>query len=101
LPIAICVENDEEAVGVGERGVAAALGADDELGRAVVVDHADVERVFGVEHAHLGVLRGRLPLIGRRLPESADDLRSGPGLVVEDVAIDDWRYLSRRCLGGH
>ena len=95
LPIAERVEDDEKAVGVGQRRVAAAFGADDELGRAVVIDDADIERCLGVEHAHFGVFRRRLPFIRRRLPEPGDHFGRSPRLVVEHVAVDDGHRLRR------
>ena len=88
-PVAIGIEDDLKAVGVVERGVAPCIRDDDPVGRFVVADHADIQRVGREHDADFGLLRGGLPFVGLFLPEGRHRRRLLPRRIAEDLAIED------------
>ena len=112
LLVAVGVEDDLEAVGLDQRRVAAGVGDDDGGGIANEADHPEVDRLVGVDDAHLGELRRRLALVGGVLAEPGLRGRGGPDRLAQHVAVDDGCALDaagardrgtrgRRCLRAH
>ena len=89
LLVAVGVEDDLEAVGLDQRRVAPRVRDDDRGGIADEADHPEVDRLVGVDDAHLGPLRRRLALVGGVLAEPGLRGRGGPDRLAQHVAVDD------------
>ena len=89
LPVEKGIQNELEAVAVGERRVAAAVGDDDRCRIAVVADDTEVDGVRGVDDPHLGPFGSRPALFRLRLHEPGGRRGVGPGGIVEHGPIED------------
>ena len=88
LLIPVGVEDDLEAVGLDQRRVAPRVRDDDRRGVADEADHPEVDRVAGVDDAHLGALRRRLALVRGVLAEPGLGARGRPHRLAEHVSVD-------------
>ena len=94
--VSVGVEDDLKAVGLIQRRIAPAVGHDDLVGILVVADHPEVERGAGVGDENLGALRDRLTRVRGLLNEARGRRNSGPGRVVQDIAVESRRSLEIR-----
>ena len=90
--VVVGVEDDPEAVGLGQIGVAPAVGRDDRRRVVRVADDAEEQRVLGMDDAHLGPLRGGLPIERTVLHEAGRHPGVLVGRVGQHVAVDQRRF---------
>ena len=87
--VVVRIQDDLEAVGFGEVGVASAVGDDDRRRIFREADDAEVERVLGVDDAHLRPFGGGLPFKRPALHKAGREGRIRVRPVAQHVAIDD------------
>src|SRR5207249_5933036 len=66
------------------------LAGEDFARFAIVCEHADVQVVGVVQHAHVGIFRGGLAFAGVALYEAARDRRAGPVRFIQGAVDPDW-----------
>src|SRR5262249_31316929 len=88
LPVLVRVDDDLEAVDVGEGRITPRIAEHDPARLRVVADDAEVQRAVGVHDADLGLLRGGLAFEGRNLYESNRRLGVLPRRIVQHLSVE-------------
>jgi len=98
-PVLERVEDDLEAVRFVQRRVAAAVRDDDAVRLAVVADDRDEEGVLREREADLRSLCARLAGEGPGLGRAGCRRDALPDRIVEDPAVEQWRFADRQGRG--
>ena len=88
LQVPVGIEHDLEAVGLDQRRVAPRVRDDDRRRVGDEADHAEVDRIVGVDDPYLGALRRRLTLVRGVLVESGLRACGHPGRFAQHVAVN-------------